>query len=83
MAPHPFFNVYSFKVEFFDRGGGGQQQGGEGSEPLYEAAFSEVDGLEITMEPKTIQEGGNNHPSDTFGWGIHLCSVEPQTRHDP
>jgi phage tail-like protein len=27
---------------------------------LCDAAFSEVDGLEMTMEPKTIREGGNN-----------------------
>lgn len=31
----------------------------EGSE-LCEAAFSECDGLEMTMEPKTHREGGNN-----------------------
>lgn len=30
------------------------------------AAFAEVDGLEITMQPKTIREGGNN------GEQIHL-----------
>lgn len=28
--------------------------------PLCEAAFAEVDGLEMSMEPKTIREGGNN-----------------------
>lgn len=28
---------------------------------LCNAAFSECDGLEITMEPKTIREGGNNN----------------------
>jgi len=28
--------------------------------PLCEAAFSECDGLEMTMQPKTIREGGNN-----------------------
>jgi phage tail-like protein len=27
---------------------------------LCDAAFSEVDGLEMSMEPKTIREGGNN-----------------------
>ena len=29
-------------------------------EPLCAASFSEVDGLEMTVEPKTVQEGGNN-----------------------
>ena len=30
------------------------------SKKLCGATFSEVDGLEMTMEPKTIREGGNN-----------------------
>jgi phage tail-like protein len=30
------------------------------SSPLCQMEFSEVDGLEMTMEPKTIREGGNN-----------------------
>ena len=28
--------------------------------PMCEAAFAECDGLEVTMQPKTYQEGGNN-----------------------
>ena len=28
--------------------------------PLCNAAFAECDGLEMTMEPKTLREGGNN-----------------------
>ena len=28
--------------------------------PLCDAAFAECDGLEMTMEPKTLREGGNN-----------------------
>jgi phage tail-like protein len=30
------------------------------SSPLCQSEFAEVDGLEITMEPKTVKEGGNN-----------------------
>jgi phage tail-like protein len=30
------------------------------ADPLCDAAFSECDGLEMTMEPKTVKEGGNN-----------------------
>jgi phage tail-like protein len=30
------------------------------SDPLCNAEFSECDGLEMTMEPKTVKEGGNN-----------------------
>jgi phage tail-like protein len=36
------------------------------AEPFCQATFAECDGLEMTMEPKTIQEGGNNRQS------IHL-----------
>ena len=28
--------------------------------PLCDAAFAECDGLEMTMEPRTLREGGNN-----------------------
>jgi phage tail-like protein len=28
--------------------------------PLCDGAFAEVDGLEMTMEPRTVREGGNN-----------------------
>lgn len=30
------------------------------SNPLCDMEFSELDGLEMTMEPKTVREGGNN-----------------------
>ncbi len=30
------------------------------SDPVCNAAFAECDGLEMSMEPKTVQEGGNN-----------------------
>ncbi|HSN77282.1 MAG TPA: phage tail protein [Anaerolineae bacterium] len=30
------------------------------SNPLCQMEFAEVDGLEMTMEPKTVREGGNN-----------------------
>lgn len=36
-------------------------------EPLCQASFSECDGLEMSQEPKTIREGGNN------GRQIHLA----------
>lgn len=35
--------------------------------PLFEGAFSECDGLEMSMSPKSIREGGNN------GRQIHLA----------
>lgn len=49
-APYPF-TAFNFAVEI-DRP--------DGSGTLCEAAFAECDGLEMTMDVKTIREGGNN-----------------------
>ncbi|MET0398117.1 MAG: phage tail protein [Longimicrobiaceae bacterium] len=49
-AAHPF-TAFNFLVEVEVRGV---------SEELCSAAFSECDGLEMNMEPKTIREGGRN-----------------------
>lgn len=49
-APYPF-TAFNFAVEIDRPGGGGT---------LCEAAFAECDGLEMTMDVKTIREGGNN-----------------------
>lgn len=48
--PHPFTN-FNFSVEFSIN---------SVSKRICDAAFSECDGLEMTMEVKTIREGGNN-----------------------
>lgn len=45
------FTAFNFKVVFTREGQ---------DEPLCGGAFAECDGLEVTMQPKTIQEGGNN-----------------------
>jgi phage tail-like protein len=45
------FTAFNFRVVFTREGE---------SEPLCQAAFAECDGLEVTMEPKTYREGGNN-----------------------
>jgi phage tail-like protein len=50
MSVYPF-SAYNFSVEIDVRGI---------SSTLCEAAFSECDGLEMTMDVKTIREGGNN-----------------------
>ena len=50
VAPYPF-TTFNFAVEI---------NKGDESGPLCAAAFSECDGLEMTMEVKTIREGGNN-----------------------
>jgi phage tail-like protein len=48
--PSPFpFMAFNFSVEIHRAGAGG---------PLAEAAFAECDGLEMTMDVKSIREGG-------------------------
>ena len=47
---HPF-TTFNFAVEI---------NVGDDAATLCKAAFSECDGLELTMEVKTIREGGNN-----------------------
>lgn len=50
-APLYPFNAFNFAIEIDRPDGGGT---------LCEASFAECDGLEMTMEIKTIREGGNN-----------------------
>jgi phage tail-like protein len=45
------FTAFNFAVEITRSGGGGA---------MVSAAFSDCDGLELTREPRTIREGGNN-----------------------
>jgi phage tail-like protein len=49
-APYPF-TAFNFAVEI---------NRGEDGKALVNAAFQECDGLEMTMEVKTIREGGSN-----------------------
>ena len=49
--PRPF-STFNFHVELTLPGD---------QKPLCQAAFSECDGLEMTMTPQTIREGGNNN----------------------
>lgn len=50
MSARPF-TTFNFRATFTLEGD---------AQPLCSGAFAEVDGLEMTMEPKTYQEGGNN-----------------------
>jgi phage tail-like protein len=50
MAAIPF-TAFNFAIEIVPAGA---------SSPLVSAAFAECDGLEMTMEVKTIREGGSN-----------------------
>lgn len=50
------FTTFNFKVNLrLDSSGGGLGDG-----ELCAASFAECDGLEMSIEPKTIREGGNN-----------------------
>ena len=49
-------HVFNFRVEFFDEAADKQS-----APPLAYGAFSEVSGLEATMEPKAIRAGGHNN----------------------
>ena len=51
MADNRPFTTFNFSVEITRN---------DNPKPLADAAFSECDGLEMTMESKTIREGGNN-----------------------
>jgi len=50
---HPFRFQVNFAEDLFDGSG-------DGAVDLCSGAFSEVTGLEITMEPKVIKEGGRS-----------------------
>lgn len=51
-------HVFRFRVEFAEAPFQGP---GAGNVPLCGGAFSECTGLEATMEPKAIKEGGKNY----------------------
>lgn len=51
MADRDAFIPFRFHVALYD---------GEGGELLCQGAFSEVSGLEATMAPKSLKEGGRN-----------------------
>ena len=63
LAPDPF-QVFNFEVIFreltLQPGAEGDGSEVAGDVALCSAAFSEVSGLEATMEPKVIKEGGRN-----------------------
>lgn len=65
-------HVFRFEVKFFEdqaetsgaqgaAGGNGPAAAGGGGVPIARGLFSECSGLEATMEPQVIQEGGRNY----------------------
>ena len=57
-ASTPPFTAFNFAVEITDEASG---------DAITSAAFSECDGLEITLEPKTVREGGRPGPVHLAG----------------
>lgn len=57
MSDDLLFQPFRFRVEFF-QGGRGFDSGAK--IPLCAGAFAEASGLEASMEPKAIREGGRN-----------------------
>jgi phage tail-like protein len=57
MSAHPL-HVFSFKVDFFNDP---FAKGNHKPVSICSGAFSECTGLEATMEPKVIKEGGGNY----------------------
>ena len=49
---------------------------------LCSAAFAECDGLEMTMDVKTIREGGNNAEQIRLAGPVAYGTADPQARHD-
>ena len=62
----------AFKRETIDGKGGGIAGP---DEPICEGAFSEVTGLEATLEPKVIKEGGVNYGAHQRAGGVTFGTV--------
>lgn len=75
------WHVFRFHVGFVRepiRGAGGGTTGGGPSgdaENLCEGAFSEVTGLEASMEPKVIKEGGANYGAHQRAGQVSFATV--------
>jgi len=66
--------VFNFKVSFSEASFAAP--GGADSVPLADGAFAEISGLEASLEPKTIREGGlNTHQHQRVGGVSHATVV--------
>jgi len=69
---HPFrFHVGFVREPIDGRGGGAAAD----AEDICEGAFSEVTGLEASMEPKTIREGGSNYGAHQRAGQVSFATV--------
>jgi phage tail-like protein len=65
------FHVGFVREPIDGRGGGAAAD----AEDLCEGAFSEVTGLEASMEPKTIREGGSNYGAHQRAGAVSFATV--------
>jgi len=72
MSPIPL-HVFQFQVDFKTDGIGDGGPGGPFS--VCSGAFAECTGLEATMEPKVIKEGGSNYGNAQRAGGITFATV--------
>lgn len=73
---HPFRFQVGFVREPIDgRGGGTAADTTADAEDLCEGAFSEVTGLEASMEPKAIREGGSNYGAHQRAGQVSFATV--------
>ena len=68
----PYFHAFRFQVDFNESLIG--QAEGE-SVPLCSGAFSEITGLDATMEPKVIKEGGRNWGANQRAGQVSFSTV--------
>jgi phage tail-like protein len=73
----PPLHMYRFRVAFTRESidGKGAGKPGGSAEDLCEGAFSEVTGLDATMEVKTIKEGGSNYGAHQRAGGVTFSTV--------
>ena len=69
---HYPLNVFRFHVDFHTDS---FTQGGGEPIPLCSGAFAECSGLEATMEPKVIKEGGRNYGDAQRGGSVTFSTV--------
>lgn len=66
-------HVFRFRVDFAEDRFGTQAPGSQ--VPLCSGAFAEVTGLEATMEPKVIREGGKNYAVNQRAGPVTFATV--------
>jgi phage tail-like protein len=67
------YHTFRFHIEFHENSLSGK--GGNADVPLCRGAFSECTGLEATMEPKVIKEGGLNYGAHQRAGPVTFATV--------